>query len=51
MPVVFLKNRYRLRILPLSSPATLRARPERPDPCFGREHGRNKGEFNSLDGG
>jgi hypothetical protein len=21
-----------------------------PHPCFGREHGRNKGEFNSFDG-
>jgi hypothetical protein len=25
-------------------------RSENPHPCFGREHGRNKGEFNSLGG-
>src|SRR3984957_5274905 len=25
-------------------------RSENPRPCFGREHGRNKGEFNSFDG-
>src|SRR3984957_1963880 len=48
-------DHYRLRHeLPLypSNPdrSGKRMRSENPHSCFGREHGRNKGEFNSLGG-
>jgi hypothetical protein len=39
------ENRYRLAIIPWNSKSV---ESESSPACFGREHGRNKGEFNSF---
>src|SRR5437899_6284871 len=48
-PAFFQKTGFGSRIMPLNPRPPDNTRPECPHPCFGREHGRNKGEFNSLD--